>query len=130
MGGRVHRVDFFLGGWGCSVCGVRTANPLDLLGRRCRPEKEDLVGEMLSAGHKPGCAATKDGMLWFCHKCGRYGVARRESLRQRCQGVPWSHGKAVLDRLARGGHPVKAKGDVVVCRGWRAEAGGQRLRVW
>ena len=99
-----------------------------LLGRRCSPRVAELEGEVAAAGHKIGCAASNCGMLWFCHTCGRYGVSRTESLRTRCQGFPLDAGRSNLRRLAKGSHPVKRKGDVVVLRGWASCATGRRVR--
>ena len=103
----------------------------------CKPRRihgdlfsdDDLVETMVRQGHRPACAATGGGMLWFCMCCGRYGVTRLDGLRKRCQGVPLPSGKVALARLSKGLHPVKKQGEALVMRGWRSIQGGGRARV-
>ena len=114
------------GRWACSVCGVAASDCHTLLGQPCTKPSGDMVEAMRKAGHRPGAAATPKGRMWFCHICGRYGVARLKGLVDRCEGTPSVGGSAALRRLAKNLHPVSDQGSVVVLRGWRVDGVGGR----
>ena len=99
-----------------------------MAGGRCSPQGCDLVGIMRAGGHSPGCAATARGMIWFCHRCGRYGRVRMKGLRERCGGAPVRSGVLALERLEQGLHPDGDGAEALVLRGWAAGEGGRRFR--